>query len=576
LRAWLSQYPEAMTDEKKDFSRRDWISALGATVGVLALTNGCAQPLGEEQAGALQTALSGTDDCVDSIDALRRSTLHLTQRAVLVLGYHAPGDLGGGLFYWDPASVADDDGGTVLMHSASTGPGRWRRLFGPGARRLDVRAFGANLDGVTDDQPAIARANAALRDQSGDGVSIPAGTARLARTIEINRSCILSGGGGAAHYAATVLRADKGVTAIRVHSAYSDPNGPGAFDATIRDLTILSAGQIASEITPAIVVHSRCKISDVTVGDGDSGHFTGAAVHISAGSNRVPYTNANSWAVESLMSLFNGQALLVDGIDANAGCAIRVVSVGSRTWSIDDQSALGNTYVACHVDGGHGYRTSLAPSNASTFVGCYVEGGTICELGPSTNTFGGQMSSYDSGGTSTITTVTNRFQVGETTGASKFSKYQRMMRPKEHLELYCSDTTPVTPGGGRSYYEVRKTTTGDGATGWYIQSYTGQAFAFPWAWSDGDADVGGGHIWFPRGYFLGAAGNGTIPADGRIRVTVGAVLEVYGKPPTDGKLGDIHIAKYPRPGDPAEYRCVQAATASTPAVWAVSARVETA
>lgn len=73
--------------------------------------------------------------------------------AALVLGYHRPGDGGGGQFAWDARSDAAEDGGLAFRGSASAG--RWIRLT-KGA--VDVRWFGAVGDGTTDDTAAIQRA----------------------------------------------------------------------------------------------------------------------------------------------------------------------------------------------------------------------------------------------------------------------------------------------------------------------------------------------------------------------------------------------------------------------------------
>jgi len=66
---------------------------------------------------------------------------------VTVLGYHAPGDEGGGTFYWDAASGESDNGGTVLI------PQRYSGLP-PGARA----AVELTLDAAKALQAALAKA----------------------------------------------------------------------------------------------------------------------------------------------------------------------------------------------------------------------------------------------------------------------------------------------------------------------------------------------------------------------------------------------------------------------------------
>lgn len=105
----------------------------------------------------LQTQASLATDVqyrVDTIAALKALTT--TYATVEVLGYYAAGDGGGGLFYWDAASAAADNAGTIIQPSALPATGRWKRLF---SEFLNVMWFGAKGDGATDDAPAF---NAAI------------------------------------------------------------------------------------------------------------------------------------------------------------------------------------------------------------------------------------------------------------------------------------------------------------------------------------------------------------------------------------------------------------------------------
>lgn len=96
---------------------------------------------------------------VTSMTALRAvAYAGLTSGATILMnGYYAAGDLGAGVFRWDAASVAADDGGLTINPTGNVGAGRWRRIIeGP----YNVRHFGARGDGVANDRAAIAAAAA--------------------------------------------------------------------------------------------------------------------------------------------------------------------------------------------------------------------------------------------------------------------------------------------------------------------------------------------------------------------------------------------------------------------------------
>lgn len=73
---------------------------------------------------------------------------------VVLLGYYAPGDGGGGLFFWDASNTATDNGGTVIQLTAG-GTGRFCRVVAGTSitalknATLDVRWFGAIPDGAS-------------------------------------------------------------------------------------------------------------------------------------------------------------------------------------------------------------------------------------------------------------------------------------------------------------------------------------------------------------------------------------------------------------------------------------------
>jgi len=89
---------------------------------------------------------------VDSIADLKSLDRKERIECVSVLGYYAPGDGGGGDFYWDFGSEDVDDGGMVIGSSVDVG-GKWKRINNGEA--VNVRWFGAKGDGVADDTAAV-------------------------------------------------------------------------------------------------------------------------------------------------------------------------------------------------------------------------------------------------------------------------------------------------------------------------------------------------------------------------------------------------------------------------------------
>lgn len=132
----------------------------------------------------------GISEEVASIAALKAlKGMGSLQYSVRVLGYYTAGDGGGGEFYWDAASSATDNGGTVIAANAG-GVGRWR--WADSATVIDVRRFGVVNGQSTAVMTAGLAAAAASLTSGGtlivDGVTVTvnAATALLSNTtVEI-------------------------------------------------------------------------------------------------------------------------------------------------------------------------------------------------------------------------------------------------------------------------------------------------------------------------------------------------------------------------------------------------------
>ncbi|QJB32514.1 hypothetical protein HF329_14755 [Chitinophaga oryzae] len=98
------------------------------------------------------------------LSALRSYPNPIPNEVYHLLGYHTPGDGGGGDFYWDSAATGGDNTGMVFQSTQSS-TGRWKRLY---SDPVNARWFGAKGDGTTDDTLAL---QAALNFVANSGKS---------------------------------------------------------------------------------------------------------------------------------------------------------------------------------------------------------------------------------------------------------------------------------------------------------------------------------------------------------------------------------------------------------------------
>ena len=141
------------------------------------------------------STFSGCDfgTSVDTVAALvALSTTSINSDSVMVLGYHAAGDGGGGLFRLNTSSSATPDNGMVFTPSAGTG--RWVRVY---SGAVDVRWWGAKGDSTTNDAAAIQAALDFVNSVSGGTVVFPSGTYRITSTLVLYGNTNLVGQGAA-------------------------------------------------------------------------------------------------------------------------------------------------------------------------------------------------------------------------------------------------------------------------------------------------------------------------------------------------------------------------------------------
>lgn len=130
----------------------------------------------------LDEALARAVARVASMAALRALPVSglAASATVLLQGYYAPEDGGGGLFRWSPTETGDDNLGLCILPTGHVGAGRWMRHMGQD-EGVNVLHFGARGDGATSDSAAIQAALNAARF-----VSFPAGRSfAIATTVTI-------------------------------------------------------------------------------------------------------------------------------------------------------------------------------------------------------------------------------------------------------------------------------------------------------------------------------------------------------------------------------------------------------
>jgi hypothetical protein len=101
---------------------------------------------------------------VDTIAALKALTV--TYNSVLVLGYYAAGDGGGGTFRWNSSDTSSDNLGTVIIPNSAPGAGRWNLLHDGS---VSVLQFGADGTGTLDSFAAFQSAATLAKGSDGTG-----------------------------------------------------------------------------------------------------------------------------------------------------------------------------------------------------------------------------------------------------------------------------------------------------------------------------------------------------------------------------------------------------------------------
>lgn len=341
---------------------------------------------------------------------------------------------------------------------------------------VDVRAYGAVGDGATDDIAAIQSALDAIAALTAAGTSsgtilfFPYGTYRISSSIRLNRGVILQGVSPGGWYGGSKILADDGVTAI-IGDRFNTSTDGGRGDWSIVRNLIISAAAKTIANADGILMNARLGVYDC--------YITGFSRHGINITGNSPNTNANGWSVQRVrIDTCDGDGLHTSGTDANAGSAVLVDVASVGGWGFNEDSKLGNSYVACSTatcTTGSFTASATFATNQSSFFQCYVEGGQPAAVikAPSVVVGGLLSTSTDfPGGTTTAGLY------GSSTGGG------RIMAHSLEIETDSGQYTTLSNPGAAAGFDFTPTSgkrlqvTTD-ATGYHVTDITGSS-VFEW------------------------------------------------------------------------------------------------
>jgi len=182
-------------------------------------------------------------------------------------------------------------------------------------------------------------------------IVLPDGDWNFANTILLNKSINIEGSGN------TNLSFKPNVGAFLVNGICG-----------LKNMNIFAGGPRAGTSAIRIQAHGIVKLEDLFIKN-----FGGYGVSISADINSG--TNASFCKVDSVQVAECGGGFYTSGGDANQILFSHCDARDCDTWGFNDESFLGDQFVACMCHANHaGHYKATAANNRSTFLGCYGEG----------------------------------------------------------------------------------------------------------------------------------------------------------------------------------------------------------
>lgn len=317
---------------------------------------------------------------VETIADMQTITTPSTTDAVVVGGYYAENDLGGGNFIWISGTRPAEDGGFVIYHNSNTS-GWFQRIVTEAA--INVRWFGATGDGTTDDLTPFQTIIDLIGTGGFETIFIPKGNYYLSDTLDIvDKTVNIIGESGSDHTAQpTQLSFAAGVMGLQLRRTSA-----GYQESVVENLRIIALGKSGMSTNHGLYITQRATIRYVLVGG-----FKDDGFH-AYGSLGVNSTDVSLSFFERCRSSQNdGHGFFIDGEDANQCVFILCDAVDNDGWGFYDSSFLGNHFYGCHCNNNitGPYKTDNA-NTRSTFVACYSEeGSNPSEFTARTMVFGG-------------------------------------------------------------------------------------------------------------------------------------------------------------------------------------------
>lgn len=294
---------------------------------------------------------------------------------------------------------------------------------------------------------------------------------------------------GASEHPVTTVRTAEGQAGIELHQS------------RVSDVTFVSARKPTSP--PAPEAHGIIVLGPVHLDDVYVSRFPGNGIHISAGAQREPPTNANAWRLIGGKSHDNvGHGLYTDGPDTNAGIAIGFRANSNGGFGILDSSFLGNTYLGCPTASNKLGSIRLESGSGSQAIGCYVESGTNAapQVARRSLWIGSMSKPEGAGGTFGMGTILDDGVLsGEWVVENIVDPMLRAVMnlgsrtsPRTLFELFAKSPDPALNSnkGLRLVYEA----------GWWRLEYASRLVL---GISTERAVEGSGHVWAPGGLLVG-------------------------------------------------------------------------